>query len=493
MASFKTFLLLLLVLAFLTVAADAEPLVEVGNEAFGVTVQSLEETPGGLHARLLIENLTRSREVFLHLQANATDAQDYFFLPGTRHPTDTVILPMAPGGTRSADVFFKLGPASRPGVLAVGEAYPPFDQIAVSLEPVLERQAQALIAAARASRPSGATLMAGLERPAKPLEGSQPLHQGSVWPPVRSAGQRPLARPPGVAMVATALAPGQPGAGSGLPAARWGTAGTSPPRRRGGAAARPQQGSVREGRRARREALPAQPEDGRFTVASHAKTAGASKGQATAVARPGSQRPILHRARATATPAPTLAVRRLVARSHPNFAKATPRPAATLLLARQPEPAVGPPRKRGRAPAIAPLHGGRQQPPQVRPQVIFLPPGGRDHVIAVYAPPTRRFGRALILWAGHQGADGYGWYRIRAEHPDVQESQIGYAATYPHQIWTDGRTYLFVRWDVRHGVALVLQVAGDSIISAQWATYDDLVYWLGPGRIYPRLIYQGGR
>ena len=445
MASFKTFLLLLLVLAFLSVAAAAEPLVEVGNESFGVTVQSLEATPAGIHARVLIENLTRSHEVFLHLQANATDAQDYFFLPGTRPSTDTLLLPIAPRGTRSADVFFKLAPRSRPGVLAVGDVHPPFDQIAVSLGPVLERQAEALIAAAPAARPPRAASPEVPRRPARSPEGSQSVHPKPGSRLASSAGQAPPGRAPGVAPAVLSLA-------------------------------------------------------------SKPRSSGLSSPARKAAAQPG----------------------RTIARTAPKSLHATPRPAAILLLAGRPErsahqlavpvpahastsarlsqpshgrPAPGsgiePRHEIRQTPAIASIRVAPRKPPQVRPQirprVIFLPPNGRDHVMAVYAPPTRNFGRALILWAGHKGSGGYGWYRIHADHPDVQESQIGYAATYPHQIWTDGRTYLFVRWDVRHGVALVLQVAGDSIISAQWATYDDLVYWLGPGRIYPRLIYQGGR
>ncbi len=440
MASLKTFLLLLLVLAFLSVAADAEPLVEVGNESFGVTVQSLEATPGGIRAQLRIENLTRSGEVFLHLEANATDAQDYFFLPGTRHLVDTIVLPIAPGGSRLTNVFFKLAPHARPGVLAVGDVHPPFDQIAVSLAPVLERQAQAMIAAAPTSRPSRNTPHAGRSQRVPALEASKVLRPASGSTSVQVARKLHPERAPSRVMVATAPVATAPVAEHPVPG-----------------------------------------------PAIRTRTAEATSGHRIVASRPGSRRPL--------------------AGPHSPSLKATSHPAVTLLLASGPrksvhKPATVAPRRELAADRLSrhgkgqPGSGPRVRPrvqPKVQPQVIFLPPNGHDRVIAVYAPPTRNFGQALILWAGHQGADGYGWDRIHADHPDVQESQIGYAATYPHQIWTDGRTYLFVRWDVRNGVAMVLQVAGNSIVSAQWATYDDLVYWLGPGRLYPRLIYQGGR
>jgi hypothetical protein len=83
--------------------------------------------------------------------------------------------------------------------------------------------------------------------------------------------------------------------------------------------------------------------------------------------------------------------------------------------------------------------------------------------------------------------------RIRTEHPNVAIEDIAQTMAYPHQIWTDGRTYLYLRWQEDQQGALVVQVASETIVSGQWARYDDLLTWLGPGRIYPRLVYQGAR
>lgn len=114
-------------------------------------------------------------------------------------------------------------------------------------------------------------------------------------------------------------------------------------------------------------------------------------------------------------------------------------------------------------------------------------------MLQIYNTPHASLGEKLVLRQGRTGRGGYGWSRIRSEHPDVGGPDIAMAATYPHQVWSDGRTLLYLRWSEEQNGAIVLQVAGDLIVNAQWASYDELLYWLGPGRIYPRLLYQGAR
>lgn len=376
MASLKTFLLLLVALAATSAAASAENLVEVGDDSLGLTVQHLEATSTVLRARVEIENLSRSHEVFLHYEPDRTDALDYFFIPRARQARkNTVFIRMAPEATRSADIAFALAPGQRPGLLVLGSYDPPFDQVSVAVGPLIHVRPAIAVAAAPSPTPLH---VAAVPSPVPP-----PYHVAVVRP--ESAHLTPRHRP------------------------------------------------------------------------------------AHAVATPHP------RTRATAEPS-------IVIAAAPPRRQPHPRPRPERIATPRPRP-IAPPR-----PRPFPSH------PQVAAssaQVVFIPPNPHDRVLSVFASPMATLGKVLILWRGHLGQQGYGWSRIHSEHPDVGVSEIAYAATYPHQIWTDGHTYLFVRWNSAHGGALVLQVAGSTIVSARWATYDDLVYWLGPGRIYPRLVYQG--
>ncbi|MBU6429882.1 MAG: hypothetical protein KGR26_12790, partial [Cyanobacteria bacterium REEB65] len=175
---------------------------------------------------------------------------------------------------------------------------------------------------------------------------------------------------------------------------------------------------------------------------------------------------------------------RQTARSSPIVALAT-KSASAVLVAKVPSR----PKASHR---VVPLRRERvpsRTPPLSRPRVVYIPPIPGDRVLAVYPLPDRRSGRPIVLWRGRPGSGGYGWSKIHREHPDVLESEIAYTATYPQQIWTDGRSELCVRWDSDRSGALVIQVSGSVVVSAQWATAADVNYWVGAGRIYPRLLY----
>ncbi len=169
-------------------------------------------------------------------------------------------------------------------------------------------------------------------------------------------------------------------------------------------------------------------------------------------------------------------------------------PAAPPKAPPKPPPVPRPqPRPVVRAP-VPPAPPAQSKPAQpARPKIVFLPNTPGDRVLQIFKPPHATLGDHLVLRYGKPGHSGYGWARIYAEHPNVNVTDIARAATYPHQVWSDGRSMLYLRWSEDQNGAIVLQAAGDLIVNAQWASYDELLYWLGPGRIYPRLMYQGAR
>ncbi|MBM3267104.1 MAG: hypothetical protein FJZ01_05585, partial [Candidatus Sericytochromatia bacterium] len=156
-----------------------------------------------------------------------------------------------------------------------------------------------------------------------------------------------------------------------------------------------------------------------------------------------------------------------------------------------PRPKPAPPARPAPAKPAAPA--APQPAAAAKPKVVFLPNVPGDRILQLFNPPHVSLGQNLVLRHGRAGPRGYGWTRIVTEHPNVQVADIARAATYPHQVWSDGRTFLYLRWSEDQNGALVIQVAGDLIVNAQWATYEELLYWLGPGHVYPRLVYQGAR
>ena len=428
-----------LLLASLTSGAWGQSLVQVGNESYGMTVERVEATERGIRVKVLVENLTAGREIFLHHEANQLNAQDFFFLPQARRnkrAKHTFILPIAPQGTLSAEVYFPFEENEHPGLLVMGSNRPPFEQVAVSVGPLLKARPNE-IEIAEAQMPLVTPVPAPMPRPAPPRATPAPATPPPPRPTPAPIAARPSPTPKPIPVAPTPPPTPEPiqiveDPGIEIVDTPPTPAPTEPP-----------------GIEIIEEPTP-EPEY-----------------QPTPMPRP--------RPQPTRKPQAAVPLQSRIPTPEPPGP-----PRITVAPARPPQPAT---QSRGRM-----VHPG-----EPRSRVVFLPSIPGDRILQAYSPPHPALGTQLILRAGKKGKAGYGWNRIAEDHPDVAMGSLGQAASYPHQIWTDGRTYLYLRWQEDQQGAMVLQVAGDTIVSAQWATYDELLFWLGPTRIYPRLVYQGAR
>ncbi len=480
--------------AAMTLEASGQGLRQVGNDDFGMTIEEIHPTGSGLRVRVLIENLTTGKEVFLHHEANQLNAQDFFYIYGARRSggskRDTYLLPILPQGTASADLFFPLEPGANPGLLVLGNPRPPFRQVAVALGAILKGEA--------ADEPAGA-LMTEV-RPSQIAE-PQRIELGAPPPPARQeAGPRPAPPRPTPAPVRQAPEPtpawsepiaAPPGETLQLSEAPPRPQAASPPGAAGKASKAAAAAPKQTGRAAKPAATPPRPATTPRPVAVTPPARPAPKWTTPAGAPPQTGWIPVDEEPGDAAPA---------ARPQPKWTTPAGAPPQTGWIAVDDEPAppgpppVVPPRPKP-APPAAPKAAKPVVPPAAaqKPKVVFLPNVPGDRILQIFTPPHISLGQNLVLRQGRAGSRGYGWSRIYAEHPNVQLPEIARAATYPHQVWSDGRTFLYLRWSEDQNGALVIQVAGDLIVNAQWATYEELLYWLGPGHVYPRLVYQGAR
>ncbi|MBM3270310.1 MAG: hypothetical protein FJZ01_21970, partial [Candidatus Sericytochromatia bacterium] len=157
--------------AALSLDASGQGLRQVGNDDFAMTIEDIRPTGSGLRVKVLIENLTPDREVFLHHEANQLNAHDFFYIYAARRSggrRDTYLLPITPQGTASADLFFPLDAGANPGLLVLGSPKPPFRQVAVALGAILKGD---LAAEAPAG---GEVLPTALPAPARPAVAARP-------------------------------------------------------------------------------------------------------------------------------------------------------------------------------------------------------------------------------------------------------------------------------------------------------------------------------
>ncbi|MBI6546872.1 MAG: hypothetical protein HY692_08760 [Cyanobacteria bacterium NC_groundwater_1444_Ag_S-0.65um_54_12] len=465
-------LVLPILLALFAVVVMAQGLRQVGNDAFDLSIEHLELAGKTLRVKIAIENLTATSEIFLHHEPDQLNAEDFFFLPGKRHAKDhnTFRFSITPHGTLSAEVILRLAGQERPGLLVLGSVRAPFEQVAIALDPLLNdfsvsTQGELITPAPHPGTTAG-SLTNLTSRPAPrptkfaivPKFSTVPLTTPStITLPSRTYQEQKtpvipyphanllLQRSPiatvaiAVAATSTSITPASPTL-------------TLPPVPSAKAPATPSNHTASS-----------KASDIIASQAATPKTSDAIASQAATPypsARPPLNRPYPERGSPSAQSAGGEWVRSIENRS-----KAIPRKSTAGRL----------------------LH----QLPAPKPRVVFLPSIPGDRVLMAYYPPHPALGKQIVLRLGRAGQAGYGWKRINNEHPDVAIESIGLVASFPHQIWSDGKTLLYLRWDEKRAGALVLQVAGETIISAQWASYDELSYWLGPGLIYPRLIYQG--
>lgn len=121
------------------------------NLDFSLKVDSLSWTATGFVLKAEIENRSGSPELFLHHEAGRDDPETFSFKPGSgveRASRQTYMLKGLSQARTAATLAFGLEADQEAGLLVVGEARPPYRQVAIALKDLLPERPATQAAAA---------------------------------------------------------------------------------------------------------------------------------------------------------------------------------------------------------------------------------------------------------------------------------------------------------------------------------------------------------